>query len=155
MTLPKKVSFCPICGKMFAALANHLRRGHSVANGKERSILLKLGTGRIPIRLEPCPVPGCPYKSSRLDKHLDNGHGELSHAALKAYTDQAKRNKAVALLAQLRASNPVVPMASTLDIDVGEDLDEPLLGPEEEEEPETSSQEACKQCKVLQRQVAR
>lgn len=95
MTLPKAVPFCPVCGKLYADLSNHLRRSHNVSNPEERGILLKLGTGRIQIRNYPCPVPGCSYHSSRLYKHLESGHSELSATTIKRHTETAKRKKAV------------------------------------------------------------
>lgn len=154
MTLPKLVPFCPVCGRLYAALSNHLKRNHNVTNAEERGILLKLGTGCIQIRRNPCPVPGCTYHSSRLDKHLECGHAELSATAIKRYTHATKRKKAVSLLAELRATQPTIPMATSLDIDVEEGPDEVLLsGVPEEEGGESSGQTACTRCRQLESDV--
>lgn len=154
MTLPKSVSACPLCGQMYVALANHLRRGHSVRNNEERSILLKLCTGRIPIREQPCPVPGCFYHSSRLDKHLESGHSELTDSRWKAFCTDLKRRTAIAMLAKLRASQPAVAMATTLDINVQEDVNEACLGSAPEGEEGKAVEEVCDACQALKAENA-
>ena len=150
MTLPTIMTGCPVCGKGYAALANHLRRNHCIRNATERSILLKLGTGRIPIRTEPCPVPGCEYHSSRLDKHLSNGHGELGDARRQYFIYELKRRTALTMLANLRATNPNPAMVSTLDLEPEgeEQAEEPFLGPA----PEERVEEGCEHCQALKEQ---
>ncbi|KAG5278592.1 hypothetical protein AALO_G00100630 [Alosa alosa] len=99
-----------------------------------------MGNGRIKIRTEPCTVPG-------LDKHLDNGHKELSTQERAAYIKEAKLGKAS--LAELRASNPQIPMVSTLDIDVTEG-DDVGVRPDEEDEQE---EDTCPQCSETKREL--
>ncbi|XP_041929931.1 serine-rich 25 kDa antigen protein-like [Alosa sapidissima] len=149
MTQTSKATFCPLCQKLYSAFNQHLERGHKIKNKTERDILNKMGNGRIKIRTESCTVPGCPYKGSRLDKHLDNGHKELSAQERAAFIKEAKLAKGKASLAELRASNPQVPMVSTLDIDVTEGDDMGVRPDEEDEEEE----DTCPQCSETKRQL--
>ncbi|KAG5264196.1 hypothetical protein AALO_G00273230 [Alosa alosa] len=79
---------------------------------QERGILLN-------IRREPCPAVGCQYERSRLDKHIE-GHRELTPAQRADLLKAAKERKALSLLAELRASNPAVAMATALDVPLEE-----------------------------------
>lgn len=154
MTLPKNITVCPVCGVPYVALSCHLRKSHNVDNPTERLILLKLGTGRTQIRYEPCPVPGCIYQSSRLDRHLDTGHSELTTAQRKTHLANIKRQKAISMLVELRASNPAVPLATSLDIDVQTELEEAFQGLTPEEEEVGKATEHCKQCRDLKTENA-
>jgi len=75
-----------------------------------------LSSGRVNIRTAPCPVLGCNYCSTRLDKHLKDGHPELTRNWMIIEEQVAKRTMLVQLLANLRATNPQVGMVSDLDI---------------------------------------
>ncbi|XP_041929933.1 uncharacterized protein LOC121694073 [Alosa sapidissima] len=125
----RETLMCPHCSQVVN------RRNVRVTNSTERSILLQLGMGRIRIRTEPCPVPSCSYRSSRLDKHLAGGHSELTTAEREKLSADAKRIKALSLLRALRASNPQPPMVSTLDIDEGDEVVADEGGPDECQEP--------------------
>lgn len=111
-------------GRGYIALSQHLKTGHHVRNADERLIFPKLGTGRIQTKKETCPVPGCSY-SSRLDKHLKEWHSELSTARRHSFRCDVKRTTALRQLAELRASNPNPPMASSLDLEAGQEEEEP------------------------------
>lgn len=118
MTLPKKSSCCPVCCKVYNAMSNHFRNGHSVANPEERSLLLNLATRRVNVRLCACPVSGCSYKSTRLDRHLLGRHPELAPEEVKAHMEAVRRRKTLTSLAALRATNPTPPMATALDLEL-------------------------------------
>ncbi|KAK2808702.1 hypothetical protein Q5P01_000621, partial [Channa striata] len=115
MTLPKGSCLCPICQKCYVAMSKHLSRSHGVVNEEERKILLNLATKRVNIRKEPCPVPGCVYVSSRLDRHIMS-HTECTEHQREVYLDDVRRKKSIALLAALRSTAPTPPVASTLDL---------------------------------------
>ncbi|TNN53539.1 hypothetical protein EYF80_036239 [Liparis tanakae] len=112
----KHYTICPLCLKAYKALTQHLRRTHLVLNLDERRLLLNMASGRVNIRLAPCPVSGCRYLSSRLDKHLQDGHPELSRHRMVKETQAARRAMTVQLLGSLRATNPPVAMVSDFDI---------------------------------------
>ncbi|XP_031167370.1 uncharacterized protein LOC116058682 isoform X7 [Sander lucioperca] len=128
MTLPRGLCCCPVCLKDFAALSNHLRRAHGVHNVEERKILLNLATRRVNVRNEACPVLGCSYHSTRLDKHLIDGHRELTRDEMEVNLDMVRRTKSISLLAALRRTNPTVRMSTGLDLeeeDEGDQLEVP------------------------------
>ncbi|XP_071394928.1 uncharacterized protein [Centroberyx affinis] len=128
---------------MYAAMAKHLKVHHNIANVDERKILMNLATGRVNIQKDACPVLGCKYKSARLDRHLKESHSELTQSALEVHLNQAKMTRTKALLASLRATNPAVPVMSGLDLE-GEEADEILMEPlEEEEEEEPCTNPSC------------
>ncbi|KAG5264197.1 hypothetical protein AALO_G00273240 [Alosa alosa] len=106
---------CSVCGRVYTAMSYHLVTRHLVINTEERAILLNLASGRTPIRSDPCPAVGCAYHSSQLDKHL-KGHSELTPAQRARLLKSAKERKSLRLLADLRATNPSVPMATALDL---------------------------------------
>lgn len=107
--------FCPVCLKQYSQLSQHLRVFHRVVNGEERRLLLALESGRIEYRMGRCPVLGCGKDTTRLDRHL-KCHTELSKKAYQNAVDEIKKNKIMAHLAALRASNPKPPMATVLDL---------------------------------------
>lgn len=126
---------CPICGKDYSQLSQHLRVSHMVKNVAERKLLLALQSGRVSVRVGCCPVPGCSKESARLDRHL-KAHTELTVATRRAMVEKRKKEQILRELAALRASNPEVPLISTLDLqDENEDAPEHPLQEEEEEEP--------------------
>ncbi|KAI7809253.1 uncharacterized protein LOC130554393 [Triplophysa rosa] len=109
------VAMCPVCLKQYSQLSQHLRVFHRVVNGEERRLLLALESGRIEYRVGHCPVLGCGKDTTRLDRHL-KCHTELSKKAYHNTVDEVKKNKIMAHLANLRASNPKPPMATVLDL---------------------------------------
>lgn len=122
MTLPKMCSVCPICQRVYPAMSNHLKHYHAVVNVKERRILLNLATNRVFVRDMSCPLLGCSYKSSWLDRHLKEGHPEIGAEEAEAHMNAIRRATTISLLATLRASDPTPPMSSTLDIAGGVDI---------------------------------
>jgi len=123
MSLPQESTLCPLCHGAYKALSQHLRRVHFVCNTEERKLLLNLSSGRVNIRTAPCPVLGCNYCSTRLDRHLQDGHPELTRNQMIIEEQVAKRTMSVQLLANLRATNPQVGMVSDFDIDLRGDVE--------------------------------
>ncbi|KAA0718918.1 hypothetical protein E1301_Tti007765 [Triplophysa tibetana] len=109
------VALCPVCLNRYSQLSQHLRVFHRVVNGEERRLLLALESGRIEYRTACCPVLGCGKDTTRLDRHLKS-HTELSKEDYQNAVDEIKKNKIMAHLAALRASNPKPPMATVLDL---------------------------------------
>lgn len=153
------IESCPICYRMYARLGQHLTVMHNVKNKLEKKYLLALESGRVNVRQGRCPLPGCGKETTRLDRHIQ-AHTELSEADRKNTIIGCKQRKLLDLLGALRASNPEVPMVSTLDLERGDpELEDPPTGaldPEEEEERERVCQtEACKRLvKRQRRQIA-
>ncbi|MEQ2185795.1 hypothetical protein GOODEAATRI_021887, partial [Goodea atripinnis] len=104
-----------------------------VTNLQEREILLKQASGRVNIRNMPCPVSGCTYNKGRCDKQLSRGHPELTDTLRTTYINVAKESRTKQLLMELRATNPVPPMASALDLgsedEEGADVGSPHAAP--------------------------
>ncbi|XP_039528819.1 uncharacterized protein LOC120479993 [Pimephales promelas] len=117
---------CPICFRPYHQLSQHLTNTHLVKNKEERKLLLALSSGRVDVRKGTCPVPACGKTTARMDRHL-KCHSELTPSTRKKTLASIKRRKILEDLANLRASNPEVPLASTLD-------QEDVSGPVEEEE---------------------
>ncbi|CAM4733354.1 unnamed protein product [Leuciscus chuanchicus] len=107
---------CPLCHRTYHQLSQHLTTSHGVRNKAERKLLLAIPSGRVDIRKGPCPVAACGKFSSRLDRHL-KGHTELTAAARRQTIQAMKRKKILGDLAELRATNPTVPLASSLDLE--------------------------------------
>lgn len=105
---------CPLCTRTYSRLSQHLRLTHRVLNLQERKLLLALSSGRVDVRKGNCPVPTCGKFTSRMDRHLIC-HTELTAPARQETIQALKRSKILHDLSELRASNPTVPMASTLD----------------------------------------
>ncbi|XP_056272751.1 uncharacterized protein LOC130195318 isoform X2 [Pseudoliparis swirei] len=116
-------SICPMCLQTYKALSQHLRRAHLIKNVKERKLLLNMASGRVNIRCTPCPVVGCKYHSSRLDKHLQEGHPELTRTRMAMEVVTVKRAVTVKLLGYLRATNPQIAMNSGFDLEVNHNED--------------------------------
>ncbi|CAM4574988.1 unnamed protein product [Leuciscus chuanchicus] len=116
-----------------------------VENNYERKLLLSLESGRVNVRSCVCPVAGCGKSTTRIDRHLKS-HTELSTAAKDNALRLCKRKRVLAQLAALRATEPEVPLVSTLDLlpDI-EDADVPFEVEEEEEEEEECSNPGCKE----------
>ncbi|MGL5596664.1 MAG: hypothetical protein ACRDDA_00750, partial [Aeromonas sp.] len=133
-------------------LSQHLRVTHAVKNVAERKLLLALQSGRISVREGRCPVPACEKETSRLDRHLKS-HSELSATARRAAVAKLKRDKIMAALSALRASNPVVPLSSVLDLQA--ETEEPTEA--QSAEPEDCDKTACRHAREqvadLNRQV--
>ncbi|KAJ8396465.1 hypothetical protein AAFF_G00017710 [Aldrovandia affinis] len=64
-------------------------------------------------------VPGCHFHGQKLDRHLVGIHIQLSQKRRQAYSDRAKE-AAIDQLGKLRASDPVIPMVSQLDLQASE-----------------------------------
>ncbi|GLD53994.1 uncharacterized protein AKAME5_003008500, partial [Lates japonicus] len=105
---------CPLCHRSFSALNKHLKSIHNVANNSERQILLNHAAGRINIRASSCPVSGCTYLLTRLDRHIRQAHTEMSVSEQASMMAEARRQATRKLLADLQATDPDPPMASTL-----------------------------------------
>ncbi len=142
---------CPLCKCPYSRLSQHLRLTHRVVNLQERKLLLAISSGRVDVRKGTCPLPTCGKSTSRIDRHL-MGHTELTAAARQETIQALKMRRILHNLSELRASNPVVPMASTLD---QEDSHNHTLTLEEEEEEEEEEQ-ACDNplCQKLRNEVA-
>ncbi|XP_077091405.1 uncharacterized protein LOC143742438 [Siphateles boraxobius] len=107
---------CPLCLHGYHQLSQHLRVTHKVINSQERKLLLAISSGRVDVRKGTCPVPSCGKSTSRMDRHLKD-HTELTRVAQQETMQALKRKKIIHDLTELRASNPAVPMASTLDLE--------------------------------------
>jgi len=116
MTPSLESTVCPLCLHNYQALAQHLKRAHGICNGHERRLLLSMASGRVNIRQCPCPVSGCSYHGTRLDKHLQDGHPELRQARLLNEEQAVRKAAVVCLLGCLRATHPRVAMVSALDL---------------------------------------
>ncbi|XP_073711536.1 uncharacterized protein [Misgurnus anguillicaudatus] len=139
-------SKCPLCERDYAQLSQHLKVLHRVVNLEERRLLLALESGRVNVRQGRCPVPGCQKEVSRMDRHLFS-HSELSAKARRVAFAESKRQKILSELARLRATNPAVPMVSSLDLrGEGEQAGEgtsAAAAAEEDAEPQDCGSEAC------------
>ncbi|XP_043997414.1 uncharacterized protein LOC122845272 [Gambusia affinis] len=116
MTPPKERATCPICDYKFSCLGKHLTTRHFIKNKIERRLLINLGTGRVNFRHLSCPVPGCTFAKTRVDRHLEEGHPELDHAKIMEIIRDTKKQVTMDGLRALRASNPTPPVMSNLDI---------------------------------------
>ncbi|CAJ0600742.1 unnamed protein product, partial [Cylicocyclus nassatus] len=116
---------CPVCKKMLSSISAHLSTVHHVENVEEKKILIQLANQKVSILTSPCPVPGCGYQKSRLDRHLTSCHRDLSDQARERYIQTAQRIKAITLLRELRASSPNVPMATRLDLAAADESSKP------------------------------
>ena len=110
-------SECPVCRLFYLALNKHLKHKHAVRNFEERGILLKIASGRINVRTKPCPIAGCSYAGKRLDRHVKHDHPELSRHEAQQVMARLKHTVALQLLHDLRETNPIIGMATSLDID--------------------------------------
>ncbi|XP_048015146.1 uncharacterized protein LOC125247736 isoform X2 [Megalobrama amblycephala] len=117
------LSDCPLCLREYSQLSQHLRVTHGVMNREERKLLLAIPSGRVDVRNGNCPVPGCDMSTSRMDRHLKS-HTELTAAARRQVMESLKHRKILRNLAELRASDPAVAMASSLDLHESEDTEE-------------------------------
>lgn len=145
------VETCPLCMRMYARLSQHLTVTHKVENKQERKLLLALESGRVDARAGMCPVPACGKFSSRLDRHIRT-HSEISLVAQDEALRLCKRRQILSKLTVLRATNPDVPMVSTLDLEELQELEEATFHPDEEElEEEECANQGCKRQKDLLR----
>ncbi|KAL3062135.1 hypothetical protein OYC64_010110 [Pagothenia borchgrevinki] len=110
---------CPLCRMQYRALQRHLVVRHLVLNKDERNILLRMSNGRINIRLEPCSVVGCSYHGTRLDRHIDCAHPELSQKEADLVLQELKRKTGLKMLKELREIDLPVQMITTLDVEDG------------------------------------
>ncbi|RXN15049.1 hypothetical protein ROHU_028371 [Labeo rohita] len=149
------VETCPLCLRMYGRLSQHLILTHKVENKEERRLLLAIESGRINARAGNCPIVGCGKFSNRLDRHIRT-HSEISAVAQDDAILRCKRRVVISKLTALRASNPAVPMVSTLDLEEHQQLEGPDVPPDQEEleEEECSSAVCMSQKKFLRSQVA-
>ncbi|XP_034445836.1 coiled-coil domain-containing protein 69-like [Hippoglossus hippoglossus] len=114
---------CPICQSTFEQLRKHLVNAHSVKNVAERRILLNLTSGRVNIRHCPCPVRGCSYAQSRLDKHILDTHTEMAINKRASSVQVAKLRQCLKLLRELQGTNPTPEVSTAVDLlaEVGEE----------------------------------
>lgn len=139
MTRPRKPFDCPLCHYGYKYLGKHLINMHHMKNQQERKIVLQHASGRINIRKLPCPVEGCEYRQSRLDKHLYQAHVEMPVEDIDQLVRCLKLQITIQKLRDLRATDPTPPMMSYLDLDEAEaamrdvpmpgDDDDPAAGP--------------------------
>ncbi|XP_070998483.1 uncharacterized protein [Oncorhynchus clarkii lewisi] len=148
------VRSCPLCPKVVVGFSQHLRHTHNVRNTEERILLCNWQSGRVNIRQEPCPVTGCSTHVSRLDRHMES-HTELDRSQRRRALEELRRRLTMERLATLRASNPVVPLATHLDIVEWETKQEEednsldsLLSPLEEDEEDVSCRDYSCHCQV-------
>ncbi|KAM4537668.1 uncharacterized protein V3H82_023463 [Fundulus diaphanus] len=120
MTPPKQNLCCPLCPFEYTYIAKHLKNNHGLKNAEERKILLKYSNGRINIRKMPCPVDGCSYVSTRLDRHIDQAHPEVEVERRAQIIIDLKHQAIMQMLRALRATNPSPPMVSCLDMTIEE-----------------------------------
>ncbi|XP_035989414.1 golgin subfamily A member 6-like protein 22 [Fundulus heteroclitus] len=141
MTPPKSPAICPICEYQFNYLGKHLANQHSILNNQEKIILINYASGRVNVRHLPCPVQGCGYSSTRLDRHLETGHPELDEGELKEIIKNIKKQVSFDSLRALRATDPSPPVISNLDL--GQDEDEQVMDVSEPVAP------SCSTCKKI------
>ncbi|KAL3045936.1 hypothetical protein OYC64_014086 [Pagothenia borchgrevinki] len=110
------VNDCLLCKMPYLALNKHLQRNHSVHNADERRILLLMANGRMNIRLHPCIISGCNYSGTRLDRHMDRDHVELSREKINVAVQQVKMKMAKKELHDLRLTNPDIGMITSWDV---------------------------------------
>ncbi|RXN13326.1 ATP-dependent DNA helicase PIF1-like protein [Labeo rohita] len=112
-------------------------------NKEERRLLLAIESGRINARPGSCPIVGCGRFCNRLDRHIHT-HSEISAVVQVNAVLQCKRRVVISKLTALRASNPAVPMVSTLDLEEHQHLEDPNVPPDQEElEEEECSNPGC------------
>ncbi|KAM4557384.1 uncharacterized protein V3H82_017138 [Fundulus diaphanus] len=137
MTPPKSPAICPICESQFNYLGKHLASQHSILNNQEKRILINYASGRVNVRHLPCPVQGCGYSSTRLDRHLETGHQELDEGEVKEIIKNIKKQVTMDSLRALRATHPSPPVISNLDL--GQDEDEQVMDVSEPVAPSCST----------------
>ena len=108
---------CPVCSLRYLALNKHLKHKHAVRNLDERGIILKMASGRINVRTKPCPITGCSYAGKKLHRHVTRDHPEFSRDEAHQVMARLKHSVALQLLHDLRETNPIIGMATSLDID--------------------------------------
>ncbi|CAM4574980.1 unnamed protein product [Leuciscus chuanchicus] len=131
-----------VAGGMYARMSQHLVVFHKIQNKEERKLLLSLESGWVNIQSCLCPVAGCGKATTQIDRHMKL-HTELSSAEKETAVWTCKRKKVIGQLAALRATNPELPLVSTLDLEP--DLGEADMFFEEEREEECSNPG----CKIL------
>ncbi|KAK5876378.1 hypothetical protein CesoFtcFv8_025738 [Champsocephalus esox] len=107
----------PVCRLFYMALNKHLKHKHAVRNLEERGIILKMASGGINVRTKPCPITGCSYAGKRLDRHVTHEHPEFSRDEAHQVMARLKHSVALQLLHDLRETNPIIGMATSLDIE--------------------------------------
>lgn len=114
MSPVSQVTSCPVCSKTVSSMSKHLTRAHAVQNPDERKILVNLAAGRVNVRGMECPVDGCMYSLTRLDKHIVQAHAELSVEETAQMLVRLKWDKTVQLLQELGATQPSPPLTRCL-----------------------------------------
>ncbi|XP_033933792.1 uncharacterized protein [Pseudochaenichthys georgianus] len=126
--MSKTIPECPLCHRQYYTLAKHLVDRHLVLNKDERNILLRMAHGRINIRLEPCSVIGCSFHGTRLDRHLECDHPELSPEEADLSLQEVKHKTGLKMLRELREMDPPVHMITALDVEYGAHDEHPDSG---------------------------
>ncbi|XP_012715194.2 uncharacterized protein LOC105923806 [Fundulus heteroclitus] len=150
MTPPKQNLCCPLCPAEYTYIGKHLKNNHGLKNIEERKILMKYCNGRINIRKMPCPVDGCGYVSTRLDRHIDQAHPEVEAERTAQMINDLKYQVTMQMLRALRATNPSPPMVSRLDINPEATEEANQHRPTFERLPEDPSPSSCTRCQGLQ-----
>ena len=115
----------------YRTLPRHLVVRHHVHNPQEHNILLQMAHGRINIRTEPCTVVGCGYHGTRLDRHINCDHPELSQEEADLLMKSVKHSTGLKLLRELREVDPPTQMITTLDVDYAANVEHPDCFPGE------------------------
>ncbi|KAG9273590.1 hypothetical protein AMEX_G12766 [Astyanax mexicanus] len=107
---------------------------------------LCLSSGRVKGQFR-CQVSDCNVSLKRIDLHMASKHFELTTDEQEEMIKKAKQEYIIKKLAELRASNPKIPMASFLDqiSTISHNIGAPLLTstPIEPEEPSTIPETQC------------
>ncbi|KAK5603666.1 hypothetical protein CRENBAI_002881 [Crenichthys baileyi] len=106
MTLTREAHYL-LCYKVSAAMSDHMRGSHFIADLQERRMLLNLSSGHVNVRNS----PGC------LDQHKQFAHPDLSADLRESNMQSDRKAKTVFMLQDLRKTEPSPPMVSGLDND--------------------------------------
>ncbi|XP_035990858.1 uncharacterized protein LOC118562536, partial [Fundulus heteroclitus] len=150
MAPPKHSVCCPLCRSEFTYIGRHLRNSHGIKNSKEREILIKYSSGRVNIRKMPCPVEGCSYASTRLDRHIAQAHPEMEGERKAQVITDLKYQVTVHMLRALSATNPSPPMVSRLHMDPIAREEANRYHPTSEPLDDEPSPSSCNSCKQLE-----
>lgn len=104
-----KVDLCPLCSGPYAAMSSHLKQTHSIENQQEWRLLLNLASGRVNIRSSLCPIDRCNYNRGRLDKHLIQGHKDLSETESSSELQRVRKRVTIKMISALRPAEVSTP----------------------------------------------
>ncbi|XP_041840379.1 uncharacterized protein LOC121639285 [Melanotaenia boesemani] len=143
-----------MCERRFIHVSKHLKTAHLVFNKEEKKILVNHAIGRVGYRTAKCPVSGCGYQQTRLDRHLKETHLELEPYQLHSKIEEVKMSQTIQLLRALRASNPTPMMVSSLDLI--EEMQEHIVDvspPQQSPEPTCGDPECVQRTHILKREI--